>query len=191
MNGSMPEMANRRRLLWIVVGGLLLSAALLWGSSRMPWFWTLRDLPGGGRLPSETTGAQQQPSLVPLALLSLAAIAATVAAGGWLRRAIGVLVALAGGIVLWLGFGSLGDIFGSHPDGHPTAAVVIGRLLAVAAGLCLLGCGVTLVRAAKSLPRLGAAYQAPGSQASGEKERPKDPDQQMWEVLSEGEDPTR
>lgn len=181
----MAEQFSWRRLLWIIVVGLLLAAALLWGSSRLTWLWTLRELPGGGRVPSGTTGAQRQPSLVPLALLSLAAIAAAVAAGGWLRRMVGALVALAGVVALWLGFGSLGDVFGSHPDGHPTVAIVIGRLLAVAAGACLLGCGITLVRAAKSLPRLGAAYQAPGGRA-----RQRDPDRQLWESLSEGEDPT-
>jgi uncharacterized membrane protein (TIGR02234 family) len=169
----------------MIVAGLLLSAALLWGSSRLAWFVTLRELPGGAWVPEETLGAQQQPALIPLALLSLAAIAAAVAVGGWLRRGVGVLVALAGLAALWLGFGSLDGVFGSHSAHHPIAAMVTGRLLAVAAGFCLLGCGLTLVRATKSLPRLGTAYQAPGAAR-----KQRNPEQRMWEALSEGEDPT-
>lgn len=184
-NRGTSPVVPRRRLLWIVVVGLASAAALLWGAGQLAWDWQVRAVPGGGSVPRETSGAVLHPSLTPLALLALAAIAAAVATGGWPRRIVGVLVALCGLVALWLGLGSFGAVFAAHPPGYPTLTTAFGRLLAALAGLVLVGCGAVLVRAAQSLPRLGAAYQAPGAER-----RPVDPDRRMWEALSDGEDPT-
>jgi hypothetical protein len=135
-----------RRPLWIVVVALLLAAAGLWGSSRLAW----------GTAP-----------LGPLALLSLAGVAAAVAASGWLRRAVGVVLAGAG--VLAAVLGSLADSFAWGPF----LAVLSGALLVVA--------GVLLVIRGGRMPRLGEKYAAPVTART---------DSDIWQSLSHGEDPT-
>ncbi|MGH3623115.1 MAG: Trp biosynthesis-associated membrane protein [Sciscionella sp.] len=180
----MPEPASKR-LLWIVAAALGAGALLLWGSSRLAWTWQLRLVPGGGPVAEERTGAEQETALVPLAVLAVAAVAAAVATGGWPRRLVGVLVVLAGLAALWAVAHELGGVFGDHPPDYPTARLLLGRTLAALGGLSLLTGGVLLVRAAATLPRLGAAYSAPGTAR-----RPADEDRRLWEALSEGEDPT-
>jgi uncharacterized membrane protein (TIGR02234 family) len=177
--------APERRPLWIVVLLLLLGAGGLYLSSRLTWSSAVTRTVLHGAVRTDVTGSQASPALVPLALLALAAIAAALAVGGWPRRALGVLVALAGVAAIALGVAGIGGVFGAHPAGYPTSQSLFGHLLPILAGLLVIGAGVVLIRAADRMPRLGGNYQTP---AAARKVR--DPDTELWQALSHGDDPT-
>src|SRR4051794_40195117 len=90
-----------RRPLWIIAAALLLGAAALWGSSRLVWSATSHDAGVRGVVLDLQTGAEHSGALVPLAVLALAGVAGMVATGGWPRRVLGVVLALAGLAACW------------------------------------------------------------------------------------------
>lgn len=163
---------------------LLLGAAALWGSSRLVWTATLRDAGVRGMVLDKQTGAEHSGALVPLAVLALAGVAGMIATGGWPRRILGVLLALAGAAACWTAVS--GFAFGGYPDGAPVAAIYSGRGLALLGGILMILGGLLATRRAGTMPRLGAKYAAPGKRKTV-----RDPDTELWEALSEGEDPTR
>jgi len=172
-----------RRPLWMIVVALLLGAAALWGASRLTWFAEFRDGGVRGTVLHRETGEQRATALVPLALLALAGVAGLVATGGWARRVLGAVLALAGLAAVWTGID--GVRFGGYADGLPVTQMLLGRGLAVLGGILVAAGGSAAVRTAGRSARLGAKYAAP---ATRKKER--DPDAELWEALSEGEDPT-
>jgi hypothetical protein len=157
---DVPQARPGRRPLWIVVALLLLGAAALWGASGLTWDAS-----------ADRTGADVVPALTPLALLCLAAIAAVVALGGWVRRVLGVVVLLAGAAVAFQGLGA---------DG-PT----IGRGLVLLAALSVVAAGALLVVRGSAMPRLGGGYQTPGAAKKN-----ADPERDLWHALERGDDPT-
>jgi hypothetical protein len=163
------------RPLWIVLGGQLGAAVALWGSSRLTWATETRGHPGtDATVVIELTGGSVRP-LVPLAVLSLAAVAATVAVSGWLRRVLGVILMAVGAVASVFGFA---DVPGS-------IGFSWGRLLAAFSGAILIIAGIVLIRFAGTLPKLGSAYQRTNTES-----RSDDPDKEMWRALSLGKDPT-
>lgn len=97
-----------------------------------------------------------------LGLLALAGAGALLATGGWARRAVAVVLLLAGVL--------------TAVDGSDVAGVV-------AAVLEGLGALVVIVRGG-ALPALGGRYEAPGE------ERAKVGAHGLWDALDRGEDPT-
>jgi hypothetical protein len=117
---------------------LVVAAAVLWGSSRLPW------------------GQATPAAPVPLALLALAAVAGVLATSGWARPVVGVVVALAGVAAGWTAVdGGLGHGVGA-------------RVLALVGALVLLGAGAVLVRSGHRMPRLGGNYQTPAAARGNE-----------------------
>lgn len=164
---------------------LIVGAGLLWLSSRLTWDWSTQLTPLRGTVVVTRTGSQVAAALNPLAIIALAAVAALLAIGGWLRRLVGILVAIAGLAAIWVGANALPSVFGTQPAGYPRSQVVSGHLVAVLAGLVVLAAGVQIVRYASGMPRLGGSYQTPGAA-----KRRHDPDTELWQALSDGEDPT-
>ena len=166
-------MATTKRPLWMIVLLLGLGALALWGSSMLTWLERPRsDLPGVP--PQVVTGADHLPALVPLAVLVAAGIAGMVATSGWARRVVALVLAatgLAACLVVLLNLA--GDMR------------VTGWGLALLGGLLVLAGGGLGVREAGRLPRLGAKYSAPGG-----KRPARDAYTELWDALSEGEDPT-
>ena len=180
--------------MWMIVGLLVLAALLLWGASRFTWSWSIGRTALRGNVVDQADGATAVPALVPLALLSLAGVAAVLAIGGWLRRIVGVLLLAAGIAVLWLAVSDLGSVFGAQPDGYPRSQVLAGHGFALLGGLVLVGVAVLVVRYATRLPKLGARYEAPAGAADGARaggRRAANPDTELWQALSEGKDPTQ
>ncbi|MEJ2870139.1 Trp biosynthesis-associated membrane protein [Actinomycetospora sp. OC33-EN08] len=182
------------RLLGLAVAGLLLAAVALWGASRGTWLSATWDVPLRGRLVVTATGADTEPVLVPWALLALAAIGGLLATSGRGRRAVGVVVGLAG---LWALLRALSGLAAPPADALPAAARRAGRVVDVSAsvvwpllgglgGLLLVGVGVLVALRGAVMPRLGARYDAPGAA----RPRPADEDRSLWEALDAGEDPT-
>lgn len=168
----------------MVVAALLPAAAALWGSSRLVWSAELRDAGVRGMVLDKHTGAETTGALVPLAVLALAGVAGLIAASGWLRRVLGIVVALAGIAAGWLAID--GWRFGGFPEGAPAEQIFAGRGLALLAGILMLVAGLIAGKGAGRMAKLGARYEAP----AGRKKAAKDPDTELWEALSDGEDPT-
>ncbi|MFI5609807.1 Trp biosynthesis-associated membrane protein [Amycolatopsis sp. NPDC051903] len=172
-----------RRPLWTIIIGLLLGALALWGAAKLAWYAEFRDEGVLGVKLYTEDGEQRATALVPLALLALAGVAGVIATGGWARRLLGVVLALAGLAGVWTGVN--GVKFSGWASGLPVAELLLGRGLAVLGGILLVVAGLVAVKGAGSARRLGARYAAPGA-----KRARRDPDTELWEALSEGEDPT-
>ncbi|MEV4142092.1 Trp biosynthesis-associated membrane protein [Amycolatopsis sp. NPDC049691] len=167
----------------MIVAALLLGALALWGASRLTWFAEFRDGGVRGTVLYRETGEQRATALVPLALLSLAGVAGVIATGGWARRVLGVVLALAGVAAVWSGVS--GVKFSGWADGLPVTQLLLGRGLAVLGGILVAAGGLAAVKGAAGTARLGTKYAAPAT-----RKKVRDPDAELWEALSEGEDPT-
>ncbi|WAL67323.1 Trp biosynthesis-associated membrane protein [Amycolatopsis cynarae] len=174
---------SERRPLWTIIAALLLGAAALWGSSRLVWSASLRAAVIQGQVLETQTGAEHSGALVPLAVLAVAGVAGIVATGGWPRRLLGGVLALAGLAAGWIAVA--GVRFGGFPGGTPVWQVFAGRGLALLGGILLLLGGLLATRRAGAMPRLGARYAAPGARKAA-----REPGTDLWEALSEGKDPT-
>jgi hypothetical protein len=145
---------ERRGPLWTVALLLVAAAAALWGSGRLDWGTATTPRYGAG-----------------LAFVAIAGLAGTVAAGGWVKRLVGVVVALAGllagGVTVTAG------------------GTGIGRWIALLGALLLVAAGILVIRHAARLPTLGTRYQSANARP-----RSGDGDRDMWDGLSQGEDPT-
>nr|WP_202507709.1 Trp biosynthesis-associated membrane protein [Amycolatopsis rubida] len=170
--------------MWTIILALLLGALALWGASRMVWFAEFRDEGVRGTVLYTEPGEQRATALVPLALLALAGVAGAVATGGWLRRALGIVLVLAGAAGVWNGVD--GIEFGGFAPGLPGTEIVLGHLIAVLGGILVALGGLAAITWAGAARKLGARYAAPGAAKAAR----KDPDTELWEALSEGEDPT-
>jgi hypothetical protein len=137
---------------------LLGTAAALWGATEIAW----TDAAQG-------TGG---PSFAALALLALASLAGVFAVSGLLRRALGALIAVAGGYVVWQAIDHAGDLVG-------------GRGLGLLGGVLFVAAGVLISVYSPVLPTMGSRYEL----ANAER-RSDDPHRDMWDGLSGGEDPT-
>jgi hypothetical protein len=163
--------ATRPALLLVAVA-LLGTAAALWGATKVSWVPAPEAPNGLGA--GYSTGETGGPSFSTLALLALASLAGVFAVSGWARRLLGGIVAVAGGYVCWQAIAVEGawNLFS-------------GRGLALLGGVLFVGGGLLIVRYAATLPTMGAKYQlADAERRSG------DPDKDMWDGLSHGEDPT-
>ncbi|HEY2224243.1 Trp biosynthesis-associated membrane protein [Actinomycetospora sp.] len=183
------------RLLGLAVVGLLLGALALWGASRGTWLTATWEVPLRGTVVATANGADTEPVLVPWALLALAAIGGLLATTGWGRRAVGVIVGVAG---LWALLRAVSGLAAPAPALLPTSARQAGRalgvavtpvwpLLAAVGGLLLVATGALVAARGSIMPRLGARYDAPTGPA---RTRPVDDERSLWEALDAGEDPT-
>lgn len=165
------------------MAALVLGSASWWGASQLTWFAEFRDAGVRGIVLYSENGSQRAGALVPLALLALAGVAGMVATGGWPRRILAVVLMLGGVAACWEGIDGLR--FSGYADGLPVVQMLLGRGLAVLGGILVVVGGLSAVKGAGRMPRLGARYSAPGAQRAA-----RDPDVELWEALSDGEDPT-
>jgi hypothetical protein len=160
-----------KRPLWIIAVLLLGTAAALWGATKLSW---VPDPPA--HVPGVGPTTESAPSsFTALALLALASLVGMFAVGGWARRILGGIIAVAGGFVCWRAIAEPG-----------VWNLVTGRGLAVLGGVLFLAAGLLIVRYATRLPTMGARYELANART-----RSGDPHRDMWDDLSDGEDPTR
>ncbi|HET8642571.1 MAG TPA: Trp biosynthesis-associated membrane protein [Pseudonocardiaceae bacterium] len=191
-------MVDRRRALVLTVVMLGAGAAALWAASLLVWAWRVEPA-AGGVVVREQRGAQAEPALVGLAVAALAAVAAVLATGGWLRRVTGALV-LAGGAaalaVAWSGLAQprprgAGDVGSGRWAGEidrwwPQAVTAVG--LTALAGVLLAAAGALVLMRGHRMPRMGSRYQR-HAQQPGPAQRPAG-DRALWDALDAGRDPT-
>ncbi|MFC5289146.1 Trp biosynthesis-associated membrane protein [Actinokineospora guangxiensis] len=174
----MAEQPPAKRPLWITVALLPLAACALWGSSALAWGGREKARPGTDvPIAVDVPGSEVAPALVPVALLALAAVAGVLAVSGTPRRALGVVLAAAAVYPVWAGVGADALTWGS------ATAVAGGALLALA--------GVVVALTGHRMPRMGSRYSAPAnSRTAGESGKPGKARPDLWQSLSDGDDPT-
>ena len=178
---------------------LVLSAAALWGASRMVWV-DVQSFDGLGQ-PKTTalTGGTWSTALVPLAAILLVAAIAPIAVRGW---RLGVLAVVIAGMSAVMGYLAISlwvirdvAVRAVHLAGVPAADLVGTQrhyggaiLTLVAAVSTLVGAVVLLRSVAKPRPevdryeRRRRAQSPPGDADASERV--------MWDALDEGRDPT-
>lgn len=191
---------------------LLIAAAALWISARLPW--VIIDTFDGLGPPKTVTlsGASWSTALLPVAVLLLATVIAVIAVRGWLLRVLAVFVA-----ALSLAIGYLAVSLWVIPDvaargiglaDVPVLALVgaerryWGALAALVAAVATLAAGALLTRAVSMSRATGSArYVTPavrraivrgstdGQGTVGCTESPMSP-RLLWDALDEGRDPT-
>jgi len=209
--GPAPAPAARRELTVAVLacaaaGGLALT------SSSSPWAHV--TLTRQAPLPPTSevlTGGQAAPLVAACGLLLLAAALAVIAVRGAGRVVVGLLVALAGGVLAWSGLrgltGRLGvdvaDLTSTVGLGDAridTDASVTWPLLALLAGLLGVLAGALVVLRGRHWPGMGRRYErttvpagaAPAATARrpARPQTPEDRHQAAWKALDRGDDPT-
>ncbi|OHF25026.1 hypothetical protein BKP30_26800 [Rhodococcus erythropolis] len=189
---------------------LALSAAALWGSSRMTWVHLTSS---DGKTLERTTdldGSTWAAAMTPLALALLAAIAASFAVRGWALRVVGLLVALvavavAVPAVQLLVSGASADRavelaeLSGHPEDLSTTVSVLPALLALLGALAALGAAVLLMRKPPVRGGLSSKYDNPAARREaaaklGQGDTPASDEpvtqRMLWDALDAGEDPT-
>lgn len=191
------------------IGLLAVAAAALWGSSRSTWVMvTSADGLTEPRI-DELNGGVWFGALTPLALVLLAAIAAILATRGWVRRLVGVLVALIAAVTA---VPALALLTGSGATEQRAAALaeLPGRaqvqelvtapgaaVLALAGAVAAFGAGLLLARMPAGTKRLSGKYDPPATRKAAATRAVQEgpaggplPERVLWDALDAGADPT-
>lgn len=200
-----PGRRRQRRELGAALGGAVVAGALALSSGGQTWvrLSTVRQPP----LPPVTdqlSGGQIAPLVTATGLLLLAAAVALVATRGAGRIAVGLLMALAGGVLGWSGVRTLAggatvdrslSSVGASPGSRLHAEVSAAwPALALVAGLLAVLAGLLVVLRGRGWPGMGRRYERPGP--AGTPARPagagsaEDRATAAWRALDRGDDPT-
>ncbi len=198
--------ATRSAVTAALPAALLAVAALcLWAASRMTWVRVTSFDGLGENRTTDLIGGTWAAATTPLALVLLAAIAASFAVRGWALRIVAVLVAavavaavvpaislLAGGETAERG-GRLADL----PDrAEVTASDVFPgpALLVVVGAVAALTAAIALLRKASAAGGLSSRYSAPAArraEVAAHRDDGEPPSQRvLWDALDAGDDPT-
>ena len=152
---------------------LAVAAAALWGSSRLTWVTLVSS--DGLTMPRTSTlnGGVWFGALTPLSLVLVAAVAAVLATRGWLRRLVGIVVAVLAAVAAVPGFALL--IGRGRPDERaatlaelPARAQVdqvttapLPAVLSLVGAVAAFVAGVALTRMPAHTARLSGKYDNP------------------------------
>ncbi|MGV9677193.1 TIGR02234 family membrane protein [Nocardia sp. NPDC003482] len=152
---------------------LVIAAGALWASSRLTWV-TLRSSDGLTEPRTrELNGGLWFGAMTPLALVLLAAVAAVLATRGWLRRLVGVVVAVVAAMAAVPGFALLthhGKVaeraarlaeLPARAQVEQVTTAAFPALLSVLGALAAFAAGVLLARMPQTSPRLSGRYDNP------------------------------
>jgi uncharacterized membrane protein (TIGR02234 family) len=193
VTGSAP----RRELTTAVLGGAVAGAlALVAGGQAWAEVTTQRPAP----LPpvvAVLSGADAAPLVPATGLVLLAAALALLAVRSAGRVVVGLLMAVAGGVLVWSGIRALtgsfdGTVAGVPAGGAPAVDVAAAwPLVAAAAGALGAVTGLLVVLRGRSWPGMGRRYER-GRDAAAPRLAASDEDraQTAWKALDRGEDPT-
>jgi uncharacterized membrane protein (TIGR02234 family) len=204
---------DQRPLVIAIVGGLAAGGLALLGVS-LPWARleiTVRGVPSST---IEVSGSDAVPWVAALTMVILAGALAIVPTGGWLRRAVGVVVGLAsaGAAIGTLTAGSaiddaLSEQLAESPasGGVDDAAMVAAadhpawRWLTLGGSVAGLAAGVYVTARGHRWATMGSRYDAPAGRRRGPEAEPDDvtteetestENADLWRALDEGRDPT-
>ncbi|WP_280435176.1 TIGR02234 family membrane protein [Nocardia carnea] len=188
---------------------LAVGAAALWGSSRLTWV-TVTSADGLTEpRTDELNGGIWFGALTPLALVLLAAIAAVLATRGWLRRSVGVVVALIAAVTavpalaLLTGSGATeqraADLAGLPGRAQVQELVTSPgpAVLTLCGALAAFGAGLLLARMPADTKQLSGKYDNPATRKAAATEAVQQrasgdvlPERVLWDALDAGADPT-
>ena len=192
-----PFLTDRRGYI-VGLSAMLVGSALAWWSASATWVLVERSLLGDSTS-SEMTDVQavgllgvSGGSVVSIAaaapIIGFAGLAGVIGSRGWLRRIVGVVVAIAGIALcasavrflsmMTVGSPTPGGVSGSGDQNVVTVSTV-WPVVAMVAGLLLLVSGLLTTAVGHRWPILGAGYERKSAQ-------PRD----AWEALDAGLDPT-
>ena len=192
-----PFLADRRGYI-VGLSSMLVGSALAWWSASATWVLVERSLLGDSTS-SEMTDVQavgllavSGGSVVSIAaaapIIGFAGVAGVIGSRRWLRRVVGVVVAIAGialciSAVRFLSAMAVGSPIpggvGGSGDQNVVTVSTVWPVVAMVAGLLLLVGGLLTTAVGHRWPTLGAGYERKSAQ-------PRD----AWEALDAGLDPT-
>jgi uncharacterized membrane protein (TIGR02234 family) len=167
--------------------------------------WLTATLQRPAPLPPVTeqlTGSVFAPLVPAGGLVLLAAAVALVALRGAGRVLVGLLAAVAGGVLGWSGLRTLltdadvtaAGVVGSGTPGSTLTAEVSAAwpVLVLVAGLLAVAAGLLTVLRGSSWPGMGRRYERPAAATAAPVRRRTDEDRALdaWRALDRGEDPT-
>ncbi|MEU4313413.1 TIGR02234 family membrane protein [Nocardia sp. NPDC024068] len=204
-----PPPAARSRYPVAALVLLAVGAAALWGSSRLIWVSVTSADGLTEPRTDELNGGVWFGALTPLALVLLAAIAAVLATRGWMRRLVGVLVALIAAVTA---VPALALLTGSGATEQRAAelAELPGRaqvqevvtasapaLLTLCGALAAFGAGLLLARMPAAAKPLSGKYDNPATRKLAATRAVEQdagggplPERVLWDALDAGADPT-
>ena len=191
----------------ITLGAAVLGAVLAGGLALVAGgqSWARVTVDRSPPLPPVTgvlNGADAAPLVPATGLVLLAAAVALLAVRGAGRVVVGLLMAVAGGVLAWSGLRALtggldaaaADLPGGGGARNAAATVDLAAgwpVLAVVAGLLGVAVGLLVVLRGRSWPGMGRRYERPGSPAAPARpQTDEDRAQAAWRALDRGEDPT-
>jgi uncharacterized membrane protein (TIGR02234 family) len=195
----------RRQLTVAVLGAALAGALALIGSGQG---WARVTVVRSAPLPPVSgvlTGGEAAPLVPATGLVLLAAAVALLAVRGAGRVVVGLLIAVAGGVLAWSGGRALtgglaaaaADLpgVGDARDAASSVDLAAGwPALAVVAGVLGVAAGLLVVVRGRSWPGMGRRYERPGAGPSGAspavRQTDEDRAEAAWRALDRGEDPT-
>jgi uncharacterized membrane protein (TIGR02234 family) len=194
--------SDRREMATAVVG-LAAAGGLALSTGGQTWLTATVARPAP--LPPVTeqlTGSVLAPLVPAGGLVLLAAAVALVAVRGAGRVLVGLLAAVAGGVLGWSGLRTLvtdgdaaaaGMLGGGTPGSAVTTAVSAAwPVLALLAGLLAVAAGLLTVLRGRTWPAMGRRYERAAAAAPAPARRQADEDRALdaWRALDRGEDPT-
>ena len=205
-----------RRELTVAVLGCAAAGALALSAASQRWLdVTITRQPPLPPATDALTGTQAAALVPACGLLLLAAAVAVIAVRGPARAALGLAVAVAGGVLGWSGLraltGGLGagaadmsDVIGLTDARVTTSVVAAGPALALVAGVLAVLAGLLVVLRGRAWPGMGRRYERTGAATPGgvvegvgapparpaRPQSPEDRHQAAWKALDRGEDPT-
>jgi uncharacterized membrane protein (TIGR02234 family) len=195
--------AQRRELAAVVVLAVV-GGALALSSAGQTWARiTVHRTPPLPPVAGDLTGGQVAPLVPATGLVLLAAAVALFAVRGAARVAVGLLMAVAGGVLAWSGLRPLVGRLAvdaasvtagaASPGARLSTAVHPGwPVLAVVAGVLGVLAGLVVVLRGRGWPAMGRRYERPGAvPAAGRPMTDDDRAAAAWRALDRGEDPTR
>lgn len=187
-------MTTRRTFLAVLGGCLIAGAAVLIAAGRTWDRATFRTVTGSVDRVS-VSGHAVEPALPALAVALLVLTAGLIAARGWLRRLVGLVIVMVGAAVIALAVASRSDA--SRALAHRTFAVAktsvpahtsAWAVLCAVAGAVAVAAGALTVVVGTRWPALGARYDAAGARGGAPSSETKATSE--WDALDRGEDPT-
>lgn len=184
-----------RRVYLAVLAGCVLSGAVVLIAAGRTWGRASLTTITGSIDRVTATGQAAEPALPALGIALLVLTAGIIAARGWLRRFVGVVVVFVGASTVAIASVSGSDVAAelrhrafavantsvpAHTGGWAIVTALAGALAVI--------CGALTVMAGARWPALGARYDAEGARG-----RQPDRDRRAmseWDALDRGEDPT-
>lgn len=189
---SIPARSNTRqsstRQYVIALLMIVVSSALAWWAASGAWAVVEESLLGDAQgslaqaVSQQTLGASAlAPAAAAMPIVGLAGVAGVIGSRGIIRRLVGILIGLAGIVLMWSGARAalslqVGDVV---PAGQIVSVGLVFPLATAFAGLVLTAGGTAVLLRGNRWPHLGANYERSTNQ-------PRD----AWEAMDRGFDPT-